>query len=837
VLTSKHHGPVKRETGEAIRGKSAPKIAQPGSCSPLWQQLATRVQTKLDVSEPGDVYEQEADRVGEHVMRMPAHERIAATKGGPALRSVDPVPQSFGQPLDPGARAFFEPRFGYDLGNVRIHTDAGAVRSAAEVQARAYAVGNNLVFGTAQYSPHSERGRRLLAHELTHVVQQTAPSELGATRHHSPSIQSSVVKRSRPRVARDGIIEVELISSRDEYTLPGTKVTYRVGDAAASRLLMDIQERGSNVVFLAFNFETGEAAEMSPALWDFFRGAAIIGGSNAGIAQLGHRLTPSKWRNLWPNPLPALLRMYEAGQLALDDEAVLTGYHGMIRTEAAVALDRNEKAINELLAESGRVERIQKYTTGLREASVVRDALIHRRDEVNRRLVAQHSFTFGLPHAGTGPDMVQNLAIHRELGELNETLAFWIASFPLLSRFRTEEISTSSVLAKLREIQANIVATRERLDKGRLDPMTLDNVRAHIAGNLGPKATAVIQADDKARSRVAIAGAVALTVGSILLMFLPFGIFIDAAIGVAMAAEAIANAEVLGQAADTAFNVDDGLVSQSQAQGARFAAVLAVVFSVVGAASAGFRVLRVGLALRGLSESFPDLALAQRAAVARAIADDPALMRVFTKVAADDMAISSRVAGAVRAAGNNPAALRAALTDVARIAAFPRRIPTTPDLYQPFRNIADGSDIARIAQSTGLSRAEVQAAKRNLMLEEHILVDNTGAVYRARFDPFPEVASAWGRAARGEALKHGDREFLQRLVRHEEAEGAILSSQAQTLEQAFLHCGLEGNLRKFLQGKGWNQAKIDQLLTVEPMPITPYRYAHLVSALSGAPNP
>src|SRR5260370_18841234 len=69
MLTSRHHGPVKRETGEAIRGgKSAPKIVQPGSCNPLWQQLATRVQTKLDVSEPGDVYEQEADRVAEHVM-------------------------------------------------------------------------------------------------------------------------------------------------------------------------------------------------------------------------------------------------------------------------------------------------------------------------------------------------------------------------------------------------------------------------------------------------------------------------------------------------------------------------------------------------------------------------------------------------------------------------------------------------------------------------------------------------------------------------------------------------------------------------------------------------
>jgi hypothetical protein len=305
-----------------------------------------------------------------------------------------------------------------------------------------------------------------------------------------------------------------------------------------------------------------------------------------------------------------------------------------------------------------------------------------------------------------------------------------------------------------------------------------------------------------------------------------------------MAASAIDSAIVLGRAANTGLHVDDGLVSQAQAQGARFAAVLAVVFAVVGAAAAGFRVLRVGLALRGLSRSLPELAAVERTAVARAIADDPALLKTFTGLAADDAAVSARVAAAVRAAGGNVRALRTALGDVAKIAAIPRRLPVGSDLYEPFRRITDGSDIGSIARQTGLSQAAVAAAKRNLMLDEHILVDNvTGALYRGRFEPFADVAKLWGRAARSEALADAERGFLRKLLRHEEAEGAILSSSMQTLDQAFLRGALEGNLRAFLQSKGWKQKSIDALLSAEPKPMTPYRYAHIVAHASGAPNP
>jgi len=85
---------------------------------------------------------------------------------------VHGVLRSSGRPLDHATRAFMEPRFGHDFGRVRVHTDTRAAGSAEAVNALAYTVGNDIVFGTGQYAPGSAAGRRLLAHELAHVVQQ-----------------------------------------------------------------------------------------------------------------------------------------------------------------------------------------------------------------------------------------------------------------------------------------------------------------------------------------------------------------------------------------------------------------------------------------------------------------------------------------------------------------------------------------------------------------------------------------------------------------------------------------------------------------------------------------
>jgi hypothetical protein len=99
----------------------------------------------------------------------------AAVNAAPA-NAVPPIVHdvlnSSGRPLDAGTRAFMEPRFGHDFSGVRVHTDAKAAESAQAVNALAYTVGRDVVFGAGQYAPGTSEGKRLMAHELTHVVQQ-----------------------------------------------------------------------------------------------------------------------------------------------------------------------------------------------------------------------------------------------------------------------------------------------------------------------------------------------------------------------------------------------------------------------------------------------------------------------------------------------------------------------------------------------------------------------------------------------------------------------------------------------------------------------------------------
>jgi hypothetical protein len=153
--------------------------------------LGKPLQAKLRINEPGDEYEREADRVADQVMRMPdapvdgrsppsaatplVQRSVRAgnvTDVGTAPSIVQDVLSSPGEPLDAATRAFFEPRFGHDFRQVRVHSDAGAAESAAAVDALAYTVGSHIVFGSALLAPGTTRGRRLLAHELSHVVQQ-----------------------------------------------------------------------------------------------------------------------------------------------------------------------------------------------------------------------------------------------------------------------------------------------------------------------------------------------------------------------------------------------------------------------------------------------------------------------------------------------------------------------------------------------------------------------------------------------------------------------------------------------------------------------------------------
>ena len=174
---------------------------------------------------PDDPLEYEADRVADHVMRMPdstfsatptapkvqrkcaaceeetvqrkcascakkeeaerIHRKASAQSAGQSTgqptvpHSVQNVLRSSGQPLDASTRSFFEPRFGSDLSNVRVHTDSTAAESARAISARAYTLGHHIAFGAGEHSPSTASGKTLIAHELTHVMQQAGPQKAG----------------------------------------------------------------------------------------------------------------------------------------------------------------------------------------------------------------------------------------------------------------------------------------------------------------------------------------------------------------------------------------------------------------------------------------------------------------------------------------------------------------------------------------------------------------------------------------------------------------------------------------------------------------------------------
>lgn len=162
-----------------------------------------RLQRKLAIGASNDPLEQEADRVADQVMTASAHSvvsgatpRIQRYTGqatgdiGTAPASVDRVLASSGRPLEPTLQQDMEQRFVHDFSRVRVHSGAAAEQSARDVNAHAYTVGNNVVFGASRFAPGSHEGQKLLAHELTHVVQQGGAIQLFSVLREPESLQA-----------------------------------------------------------------------------------------------------------------------------------------------------------------------------------------------------------------------------------------------------------------------------------------------------------------------------------------------------------------------------------------------------------------------------------------------------------------------------------------------------------------------------------------------------------------------------------------------------------------------------------------------------------------------
>jgi hypothetical protein len=162
-------------------------------------QLSAAGRPSIEISKPTDPAEKEAEETAKKVMRMgepPATPFDAQQKAGTSAQRVHrsastdaagqlsaPVAANIhglnggGSPLPAATRAFFEPRFGTDFSNVRVHTGGDAAGTASSISAKAFTVGRDIAFAAGQYAPHSDEGQHLLAHELTHVVQQAGAAD------------------------------------------------------------------------------------------------------------------------------------------------------------------------------------------------------------------------------------------------------------------------------------------------------------------------------------------------------------------------------------------------------------------------------------------------------------------------------------------------------------------------------------------------------------------------------------------------------------------------------------------------------------------------------------
>lgn len=214
---------------------------------------------KLTVNTPGDRYEREADRVARQVTRSPTpqlrracdcggtcsacreEEQHAVSETAPRVQATptgtetvpDAVPSAVvdalaspGRPLSAESRESMESRFGHDFSGVRVQTGPQADTAAASVGARAFTVGSTVVFRTGEFSPHTHTGRHLLAHELTHVVQQRAAPRLADGPSPQPTSGSSPSDASPRRAQRHSEQE------RVRQTAPTTQIQRETPAAA-----------------------------------------------------------------------------------------------------------------------------------------------------------------------------------------------------------------------------------------------------------------------------------------------------------------------------------------------------------------------------------------------------------------------------------------------------------------------------------------------------------------------------------------------------------------------------------------------------------------------------
>jgi hypothetical protein len=274
------------------------------------------IQAKLKVGQVDDPLEHEADRVADQVMRMPAPEvSIAAappqisrkcaaceeeqqtlqTKRAPSANAEAALDagaglrttERGGEPLPSALRSYFEPRFGRDFSRVRVHADGEATTAARAVQARAYTFGRDIVFGSGEYAPATADGKRLLAHELTHVVQ------------NGSSTASSTIRRKPETWYRGegtGVQPAEPGGVVHDFG-DGLYLTDDPAVAARYAATRAVSLKGSTPSVTAATFERsllGKVLDLTTDVrWKQYLAEGIAGRTNEGLIKLANE-------NYWP---------------------------------------------------------------------------------------------------------------------------------------------------------------------------------------------------------------------------------------------------------------------------------------------------------------------------------------------------------------------------------------------------------------------------------------------------------------------------------------------------------------------------------------------------------
>jgi Domain of unknown function (DUF4157)/Protein-glutamine gamma-glutamyltransferase len=252
--------------------------------------MSYRFQVRRLVSHPSDAYEQRADRAAASRAGLPVRSLPTAARAASLPPVVSDALRSAGEPLDPSLRAELEPRLGHDFGRVRVHAGSTAAHSAAALNAQAYTVGTDVVFGAGRYAPSSSAGRELIAHELGHVVQQASGEATPAVQRKIeavPPIDAYFTRVGLAPSQRDGIyslgskkgagleqeIVIELLSSPRTFKVDGLDE-----ESAISNLEAHVKARADVVYYTGhawpgfakqYKFAAGVTdTKYNPAYWE-----------------------------------------------------------------------------------------------------------------------------------------------------------------------------------------------------------------------------------------------------------------------------------------------------------------------------------------------------------------------------------------------------------------------------------------------------------------------------------------------------------------------------------------------------------------------------------------